>query len=46
MYEAKAANKNCVRFAADLASKESSKRATVYEEAIETVLVTNGISSA
>jgi diguanylate cyclase (GGDEF)-like protein len=27
MYEAKAANKNCVRFAADLASKESVRRA-------------------
>ena len=26
MYEAKAANKNCVRFAADLASREQSKR--------------------
>ena len=26
MYEAKAANKNCVRFAADLASRESAKR--------------------
>jgi len=28
MYEAKAANKNCVRFAADLASREPVKRAT------------------
>lgn len=28
MYEAKAANKNCVRFAADLASREATKRAT------------------
>ena len=26
MYEAKAANKNCVRFAADLAPRESPKR--------------------
>ena len=32
MYEAKAANKNCVRFAADLASKESSKRTTANLE--------------
>jgi diguanylate cyclase (GGDEF)-like protein len=28
MYEAKAANKNCVRFAADLASKEPARRTT------------------
>ena len=26
MYEAKAANKNCVRFAADLSSKEPARR--------------------
>ena len=32
MYEAKAANKNCVRFAADLASKEMPKRATANLE--------------
>jgi diguanylate cyclase (GGDEF)-like protein len=29
MYEAKAANKNCVRFAADLASREPAKRAVI-----------------
>ena len=27
MYEAKAANKNCVRFAADLAAKDAGRRA-------------------
>jgi len=32
MYEAKAANKNCVRFAADLASKEPAKRAAANLE--------------
>ena len=32
MYEAKAANKNCVRFAADLASKEPPKRAAANVE--------------
>lgn len=32
MYEAKAANKNCVRFAADLVTKESAKRATTNLE--------------
>jgi diguanylate cyclase (GGDEF)-like protein len=32
MYEAKAANKNCVRFAADLASREPAKRATPIPE--------------
>src|SRR6185503_5817382 len=32
MYEAKAANKNCVRFAADLASREPAKRAVVIPE--------------
>jgi len=32
MYEAKAANKNCVRFAADLASKESARRAAANLE--------------
>ena len=32
MYEAKAANKNCVRFAADLASKEPAKRAMAIPE--------------
>ena len=32
MYEAKAANKNCVRFAADLASREPAKRAVVTPE--------------
>ena len=32
MYEAKAANKNCVRFAADLASKEVPKRAVAIPE--------------
>jgi len=32
MYEAKAANKNCVRFAADLASREPAKRAAANVE--------------
>ena len=32
MYEAKAANKNCVRFAADLASREPAKRALANSE--------------
>jgi len=32
MYEAKAANKNCVRFAADLASREPAKRAVANLE--------------
>lgn len=32
MYEAKAANKNCVRFAADLASREPAKRAVANSE--------------
>ena len=32
MYEAKAANKNCVRFAADLAQKEPAKRAVANTE--------------
>jgi len=32
MYEAKAANKNCVRFAADLASREPAKRAAANAE--------------
>ena len=32
MYEAKAANKNCVRFAADLASREPAKRAAANLE--------------
>jgi diguanylate cyclase (GGDEF)-like protein len=32
MYEAKAANKNCVRFAADLASREPAKRAVPIVE--------------
>jgi len=32
MYEAKAANKNCVRFAADLASREPAKRALATPE--------------
>ena len=35
MYEAKAANKNCVRFAADLANKETVRRASAYSELIE-----------
>lgn len=35
MYEAKAANKNCVRFAADLASREPSKRMVPSPEATE-----------
>jgi diguanylate cyclase (GGDEF)-like protein len=35
MYEAKAANKNCVRFAADLANKETVRRATAHAELIE-----------
>ena len=35
MYEAKAANKNCVRFAADLASREPAKRAVVTPEATD-----------
>jgi len=33
MYEAKAANKNCVRFAADLATREPAKRAAANVEA-------------
>jgi hypothetical protein len=39
MYEAKAANKNCVRFAADLASKDILKRAVASEEMIEQLTV-------
>ena len=35
MYEAKAANKNCVRFAADLASREPAKRAIATPETAE-----------
>src|SRR5215204_1523370 len=35
MYEAKAAKKNCVRFAADLAPREQTKRAVVNVEATE-----------
>jgi hypothetical protein len=32
MYEAKAANKNCVRFAADLASKDTARRVAATPE--------------
>ena len=35
MYEAKAANKNCVRFAADLASREPTKRVAATPEATD-----------
>ncbi|HET6854632.1 MAG TPA: GGDEF domain-containing protein [Pyrinomonadaceae bacterium] len=35
MYEAKAANKNCVRFAADLAPREQTRRAVANVEAAE-----------
>jgi hypothetical protein len=35
MYEAKAANKNCVRFAADLAPRESPKRVIPNIEATD-----------
>ncbi len=35
MYEAKAANKNCVRFAADLASREPAKRVVATPEATD-----------
>jgi hypothetical protein len=35
MYEAKAANKNCVRFAADLASREPAKRAAANLESTD-----------
>lgn len=35
MYEAKAANKNCVRFAADLAPREPAKRAAASPEAAD-----------
>jgi diguanylate cyclase (GGDEF)-like protein len=35
MYEAKAANKNCVRFAADLAQREPAKRAAANLEATD-----------